>query len=114
MRIFLSEEFGEREILRKMKTLGLFDSGDAFSPIGPDVVGDLSLLAARATHFGIVDLRDDVLRRFLIEKTPTSDLRLDVPSGNPQKEAESRLTEKASELVERLAREAELFLKGHT
>ena len=114
LRILLSEEFGEKEILKKMKSLGLFERGKKFTPIGPDVRGDLSLMAGRAAHFGLIELKDERLHEFVEEKgLSTKQQPLAGPQSQQGTGARSAWGEKAGKLVERLTREAELFLKNH-
>jgi len=112
LHILLSEEFGEKEILTKMKSLGLFEDDDRFLPIGPDVKGDLAMLATCATHHGIVDLKGENLTRYVDVRTRMAEAKGSKMDMRDRKVSQTMLKEKTSQLVERVTQEAEMFMKN--
>lgn len=109
--VLLSDEWGEKEILRKLKGMGLFELGEAFVPVGPDLEGDLSLLASRAASNGTFGVDEESALTFVKEKLS----RIGFREGERARIAGEDSTEKENNeaLVRKLCAEGESFLRAH-
>lgn len=104
---------GEKEILRKVKSLGLFEPDDSFAPIGPRVREDLSLIVDRASHHGLLKWSPDSRGEFISKKSSRSGLQsLEETIGTSEDIRKSPKHESNRELIERMHREAESFFSA--
>ncbi len=109
--VLLVDEWGETEILRKMKDMGLFELGQAFVPLGPRLKEDFSLTFSRARSNGILRL-DKVSAATLIRKKLSGSQVFD-DGGHETLQESPPSKETNKQLVERLCVEGESFLRRH-
>jgi hypothetical protein len=109
--VLLVDEWGEKEILRKLKELGLFELGQAFVLLGPRPREDFSLAVMRAISNGILVLEEDSAVHLIEKKLSESQVFDDGGHETPKEHAPGRETNK--QLVQRLCTEAESFLRSH-
>jgi len=107
--VLLVDEWGEKEILRKMKDMGLFELGQAFIPLGPRLKEDFSLTVSRAISNGILRLDAESAATLIKKKLSGSQVIDDGGYETLQESPPSKETNK--QLVERLCSEGESFLK---
>jgi len=107
--VLLADEWGEKEILRKLKDLGLFELGQAFIPSGPRLEADFSLAVSRAISNGILRLGEESAAILIKKKLSGSQVFDDGGHETLQESPPSKETNK--QLVERLCSEGESFLK---
>lgn len=106
--VLLADEWGERGVLRKLKEIGLFGTGESFVPNGPGVEVDLTLLVARAVENGVLRWRDEDAQRFVSERVAVMGR-----SGAGGKETRHK-KETNKQLIENLQQEEESFLRDLT
>jgi len=115
LHMLLVDEWGEKEILRKMKELGIFELGNAFVPIGPSLEEDLGLLVSRAIHHDILRLDDgsaaELIRKKLSGQSGTRNSAISTATGGG---GTTSKVETNRQLVERLYSEAVSFLEGQS
>lgn len=109
--VLLADEWGEREILRKMKDLGLFELGQTFILVGPRLKEDLSLTVSRAISYGILRLDEESAATLIEKKLSGSQDSDDGGHDTLQESPPSRETN--NQLVQRLCVEGESFLRRH-
>jgi len=108
----LADEWGEKEILRKMKELGLFELGRAFMPLGPNLEEDLGFLVSRAVHHSILRLDDGLATELIGKKLEGLQEKRGYAASSAQKgDGIASKVETNRQLVERLCSEAASFLK---
>jgi hypothetical protein len=109
--VLLVDEWGEKEILRKVKDLGLFELGQAFIPLGPRLKEDFSLTVSRAISNGILVSDEESAVALINKKLSESQVFDDGGHETPQDSHPGR--ERNKQLVQRLCAEGESFLKRH-
>lgn len=113
--ILLSDEWGEKEVLRKMMGMGLFELDDSFVPIGPGLTESLSLLVQRATHCGLLRWSEDAKGEYLAEKPLQAGIPpMNAPNAVRAEGARPHKSGGNKTLVERLQREAESFFNAQS
>jgi len=114
-KVLLTDEWGEKEILRKLKDMGLFELGEKFVPIGPHLEADLSLIFSRAVDQGILALDEKATADSVLRKLSQSSTQRAVKmtrSAEHEQEPLGKDTNKHK--VERLCREGESFLREYS
>ena len=111
--VLLSDEWGEKEVLRKMMGMGIFEVNDSFVAIGPELAGNLSLLVERASHFGLLRWGEGEKADYLAKKPLQAGIPLMKAAEAVQaEETRSHKSGGNKALIERLQREAESFFKA--
>ena len=114
-KVLLTDEWGEKEILRKLENMGLFELGQLFVPVGPDLEADLSFIVSRAVHHGILALDEKATADFVLRKLSHSSTQRAVKMTRSAEHEQEPLGKDTNEhKVERLCREGESFLREYS
>ncbi len=109
--VLLSDEWGEKEILKKMKDLGLFSKDESFVPVGPRLAEDLKLLTKRAVHHHLLRMDEKGVQRFVQEKRSLAGNDIEVSGDSKTFSGLSRDHDSSDRIVEELRKEIEAFLE---
>lgn len=113
--VLLSDEWGEKEVLRKITSMGLFELDDSFVPIGPELAESLSLLVARASHHGLLRWSEDAKGAYIAKKPLQAGIpQVKTPDAVRAEEARPHKSGGNKALIERLQREAESFFNAQS
>jgi len=117
--VLLSDEWGEKggekEVLRKVTGMGLFELDDSFVPIGPELAESLYLLVARASHHGLLRWSEDAKGAYLAKKALQAGIPpVKAPDAARAEEARPHKSGGNKALIERLQREAESFFNAQS
>ena len=109
--VLLSDEWGEKQILKKMKELGLFCKDESFVPVGPRLAEDLKLLAKRAMHYRLLRMDENGVQRFVQEKKSLAGIDIEVSGDSKTFSSLSRDHDTSDRIIEKLHKEIDIFLE---